>query len=142
METIEKIKKIREVVPDYSKKKLIIIQSNFTNIYEQINIFPHGVIIAKSDPLQPMVFYLKNKNEIGEINILEKDHFKVVNKVLNEGSSIQFKEKRLKRELSTLNEHCEIYNVTKLVKEFDSKKITKITIGFHRFMLIEYEKLN
>ena len=142
LKILDKLKEIRKNVKDYSQKKLIIIQSNTTDIYQQIDIFPNNIIIAKSDPLQPMVFLLKNKEEIGEINNLELDHIKVVKDALNEGKSAQFKGKRLNNELSKLNLKCETRNITKLVKEFNSKKITKIEIGIHRFMIIEYDKFN
>ena len=142
LKILDKLKEIRKNVKDYSQKKLIIIQSNTTDIYQQIDIFPNNIIIAKSDPLQPMVFLLKNKEEIEEINNLELDHIKVVKDALNEGKSAQFKGKRLNNELSKLNLKCETRNITKLVKEFNSNKITKIEIGIHRFMIIEYDKFN
>ena len=142
LKIIDKLKQIRKNVKNYSQKKLIIIQSNTTDVYQQINIFPNNIIIAKSDPLQPMVFLLKNKEEIGEINNVELDHIKLVKDALSEGKITQFKEKRLNNELSRLNLKCETRNVTKLIKEFNSKKITKIEIGIHRFMIIEYDKFN
>ena len=122
LKTIEELKEIRKNVQDYSKKKLIIIQSNTTDIYQQINIFPKDIIIAKSDPLQPMVFSLKDRTEIGEINSLELDYIKVINSELYKREPKQSKVKRLNRILSDFNSKCETNNVTKLVKEINSKK--------------------
>ena len=69
-----------------------------------------------------MVFLLKNKEEIGEINNVELAHIKLVKDALSEGKITQFKEKRLNNELSRLNLKCETRNVTKLIQNLIQKK--------------------
>ena len=68
------IKEIRKDSVNYNNKKLIVIQSNYTNIYTAIYQFPEEIIISKSDPIQELVCKIKKKEKIEDVELL-KSHF-------------------------------------------------------------------
>ena len=137
----KEIKELRKNVKNYSEKKIIIIQSNTTDIYKQIDVFPLNKIICKSDPIQHFVFVLKDKNEIDEIKSTEEFNLDLIKKEKKIGNNIEFKEKRLDNNLFELNRKCEYHNVIKLINEFKAEKTVE-KIGDNQFMFFEYNNFN
>ena len=135
---IKELKKLRENVVNYDKKQLIIIQSNTTNVYEQLDIFPLKKIISKCDPKQQLVFTLNNKENIKEINYSQIYNTCQINHQKNLGNIPDTKLKRLDKYLFNLNHELETYNVHKLINEFKSE-ISKLDLGNHLIMICEYD---
>ncbi len=135
---IEQLKNIRQNVDDYSEKKLIIIQSNITNIYEQIHIFPKDVIICKSDPVQPLAFSLKDKKNIDSINLVETYNNKQIKTILFQYSKEG--KQRLYLRLKEINNKVENYNANKLIRELKSK-VFIFDKAPYQYMFIEYQNL-
>ena len=134
---IEQLKNIWQNF-DYTEKKLIIIQSNITNIYEQIHIFPKDVIIWKSDPVQPLVFSLKNKKNIDSINLIETYNNKQIKTILFQYSKEG--KQRLYLRLKEINNKVENYNANKLIRELKSK-VFIFDKAPYQYMFIEYQNL-
>ena len=137
LNAIEELKELRKDVKNYSEKKLIIIQSNITNLYEQIDLLPPEVIICKCDPLQSLVFIIKDKNNINEIKYIETHYSDLINHEKNKGLLQINKGKRLNRALNEFKKKCEFLNVSKLIKEFESQK-SEANIGNHHYIFFEY----
>ena len=129
---------MREKVENYNKKQLIIIQSNTTNIYEQLYVFPLKKVISKCDPIQQLVFTLNNKENIEEITNSEIYNRCQINHQKNLGNVPDTKKRRLDKFLITLNLRLEKNNVHKLIYEFKSK-ITQLDLGNHLIMICEYD---
>ncbi len=125
---------------NYSNKKLIIIQSNFTNIFEQLDIFPLHVLIIKCDPLQQMVFYMKNKNEIIHIKSTEDYYLKLVEQFKNKEKIWENKVKRLNMAFKNFQNNYESYNCNKLIKECPFKE-TIIISETQQYFFFEYTNL-
>lgn len=100
---IRKLKELRKNVKNYLDKKLIIIQSNVTNVYKQINIFPLNTIISKSDPIPQLVFTLRDKNKIDVIKNSGDYYRNIINHEKFKGEMEGIKEKRLNNNLNELN---------------------------------------
>ena len=135
---IKELKKLREKVENYNKKQLIIIQSNTTNIYEQLHVFPLKKVISKCDPIQQLVFTLNNKENIEEITNSEIYNRCQINHQKNFGNVPDTKKRRLDKFLINLNLRLEKNNVHKLIYEFKSK-ITQLDLGNHLIMICEYD---
>ena len=135
---IKELKKLREKVENYNKKQLIIIQSNTTNIYEQLYVFPLKKVISKCDPIQQLVFTLNNKENIEEITNSEIYNRCQINHQKNFGNVPDTKKRRLDKFLINLNLRLEKNNVHKLIYEFKSK-ITQLDLGNHLIMICEYD---
>lgn len=136
---IDELKKIRKNVENYSNKKLIIIQSNTTNIYEQISLFPENVIIAKCDPIQQLVFIKNEKELVEEINSIEEYNKLQIEHENNKTTQILDRKKiRLNHFCTKNNEKCEILNVHKYIKEFKPEILLKKNIGTHQIIFYLY----
>lgn len=118
---LSELEKIRKGVVSYTNKKLIIIQSNYTNIYSAIYQFPEGIIISKSDPIQEIVCKIKKKDEICEINRLklylqkEIESFVSKYKITNEAI------KKLNKFYESKKNLIDNYNSHKLISEYNKK---------------------
>lgn len=138
---IKNIKELRKGIQNYSEKKIIIIQSNTTDLFCQINILPLNKIIIKSDPIQQYVFSLKDKNQIEEIKFTEEYNSGLIQKEKNNGKTTEFKNTRLNKVLYQLNSECESRNVSRLINEFKAeKKIFKSKN--HQFMFFVYNEFD
>lgn len=138
---IKNIKELRKGIQNYSEKKIIIIQSNTTDLFCQINILPLNKIIIKSDPIQQYVFSLKDKNQIEEIKFTEEYNSGLIQKEKNNGKTTEFKNTRLNKVLYQLNSECETRNVSRLINEFKAeKKIFKSKN--HQFMFFVYNEFD
>ena len=135
------INDIRKNINNYDEKKIIVIQSNFTNIYDQISIFPIHSIVIKSDPLQPLVFSVKDKNTIDIIvtnenrcsNFVEKEK-KLINGVENHI-------KRLNQAFEKFKSNFESNNAAKIINEFHTEAIHKSNEK-HHFIFYKYDKFS
>ena len=136
---IKKIKELRKDVQDYSKKKLIIIISNITNVFNFLNIFPKDVIICKCDPVQELVFKLNNKIELDEIIYTEKYNLSLINKIPEKNMRL-LKKFRIEKLLKEKNRELETYNPTKLINGFTPER-KKVEIPNHQFFFLKYNNL-
>lgn len=138
IDDINTLKLIRKNVENYDKKKIIIIQSNFTNLFFQLNILPINKIICKCDPLQQSVFKLRDKNEIEEINKGESHFLNLIEKVKKNEKIVENKAKRLNNQFFEFQNNYEYLNCHKLINEFKYKK-SSINLENHQFMIFEYD---
>jgi hypothetical protein len=137
---IDNLQKIRINIQDYSKKKIIIIMSNTTNIYNQLDILPNNVIICKCDPIQELVFTLNDKNDLEEIKSTESYNFHLQEKESQKEKTNLLKSIRLYNTIKEKNNSFEFQNATKLVKGFNSVR-TKIELKNHQFFFLKYNSL-
>lgn len=137
---IENLKKIRKNIQDYSNKKIIIIMSNSTNVYNQLNILPNDIIICKCDPIQELVFTLNNKNDLDEIKYTESYNFHLIEKESKKAETHTLKRLRLHNSMEETNKSLECHNATKLVKGFNSVR-TRIESKEHQYFFFKYNSL-
>ena len=136
---IKELIKIRANVQNYDQKKLIIIQSNVTNIFDQLNIFPPNIIISKCDPIQELVFTLEDTNLMKDINIIKSHNKNIIDNEKQKGALIGFKEERLNKRLEELNNECAHFNAVKLIKKYTPKNISNIKLDKHQYIYFEYD---
>ena len=130
------LKKILKGTQNYSNKKLIIIQSNYTNLYNVIYQFPEDIIISKSDPVQEIVCKIK-KCDIEHINILKSYFLEEIKKFNDPNAySIEFR-KRLKNFYETKKNLIESYNSHKIISEF-KKEMFDIKIDGYQIVFNIY----
>ena len=139
--TVEQLSEIRKNVRGYSDKKLIIIQSNTTNIYDAINIFPSNILISKSDPIQESLFSLEDKKTILEIDIIENYNQDLINYSKITGEISSRKESRLDAIFEKRKSLVESYNSHKLIKKYQAKEIIGKTLGAHQYIFFVYDNL-
>ena len=139
LEKLKELIKIRANVQNYDQKKLIIIQSNVTNIFDQLNIFPPNIIISKCDPIQELVFTLEDTNLMKDINIIKSHNKNIIDNEKQKGALIGFKEERLNKRLEELNNECAHFNAVKLIKKYIPKNISNIKLDKHQYIYFEYD---
>ena len=129
---INNLQKIRINIQDYSKKRIIIIMSNSTNIYYQLDILPNNVVICKCDPIQELVFTLNDKNEIEEIKSTESYNLNLkIKESKKEEETNLLKPLRIYNSMKEKNKSLEYQNATKLVNGINSVR-TKLELKDHQ----------
>lgn len=136
---IIKITELTDKIKDYSKKELLVIQSNSTNIYNTLDILPKDVIIAKCDPIQEIVFKINNQ-DIPEIINLEMHYSNLVQKEKTKGFVPINKVIRLNKSFEVFKNLTKSYNALKIIKDYKSNLIF-FNNENHKFVLFTYDNL-